>query len=106
MRAQIQEIVKRLQGAAEQLNGFDNLMHETLHGIANDLEAAIRPQWVPVAERLPIGSGLVFCMFSGSVQVLSYRPLQKEFVNCCGQVYVGVTHWHEIDYPEPPEVTT
>lgn len=101
MREQIQQIVKRIQEAADHIIGFDNLMHETLHSIADDLEAAIAPQWVPVAERLPDSSREVWVFADGDIfRAIHNHWAWVDVMNC--EIEQSPTHWHEIDYPEPP----
>lgn len=105
MREQIQQIINRLQEAAQKLNQSNNLMHETLHGIADDLESAIRPQWVPVWERLPETTRSVFVIGQNEDGYSIGYYLGGYGWGGCDIYDENVTHWHEIDYPEPPEAT-
>lgn len=111
MRDKIQQIIGRLQEAAQQLCIPNGLMHETLHSIADDLEAAIAPQWVPVGERLPECGQRVFVinkLDDGEEEMMlassyTYDDGKQWFMDVqTGMPFEGVTHWHEIDYPEPP----
>lgn len=101
MRNQIQQLITRLQEAADQLRTSDNLMSETLHGIADGLESAIQPQWVPVGERLPNNRRFVFAESDDGVSVYYHSAISGWCFN--GSAFYGnVVRWHEIDYPQPP----
>lgn len=101
MRNQIQQLITRLQEAADQLRTSDNLMSETLHGIADGLESAIQPQWVPVGERLPDNKRLVFAKTDAGMRIL-YHSAISGWCESRFAFFGDVTHWHEIDYPDPP----
>lgn len=105
MRERLKQLVDQINESADQLMQSNNLMSETLHGIADELEAAIQPQWVPVGERLPDGFGDVWLMINGEAY-LGCHAGNDVWVIADGRVVQNVTHWHEIEYPEPPEVKT
>lgn len=104
MRVEIQAQIERLMNLAvtfERVYG-DGTDVARFRDIADNLEAAIRPQWVPVAERLPDSSRDVFVLFADkSTMTAVYSGVWKDGGGWC---LIGtVTHWHEIEYPEPPE---
>lgn len=108
MREQIQEAIKHLGNVAEELHDYgETSVARSVEGIVDDLEAAIRPQWVPVAERLPEHNRVVFVICKDSECRIAYHAGAGNWKDDGGWiVHVTVTHWHEIDYPEPPQVTS
>lgn len=105
---QILQIINRIQEAANQIRTSNNLMHETLHGIADDLEAAIRPQWVPVNTPPYHSRNLLVCYrYPDGKQdqdAAKYVAGLDMWFFAAAPDGAVVTHWHEIEYPEPPEV--
>lgn len=69
--------------------------------IADDIEAAIRPQWVSVSERLPDTPREVWVLADGDIFRAVYCLEWTDVMNF--PIDKTPTHWHEIEYPEPPE---
>ena len=104
MREQIQAQIERLRNIASSFQQVYGWGADTARftNIAAQLEFAIRPQWVPVYDRLPDEFYDVFA-WDGDRLRLAYR-CDGRWVRNDGFILRDVTHWHEIDYPQPPEV--
>jgi hypothetical protein len=68
---------------------------------ARELVDAMKPQWVPVSERLPDEYLEVFTFCNNETHVGFMQD--GRWVRADGFIMRNVTHWHEIDEPQPPE---
>lgn len=71
---------------------------------ARELADAMKPQWVPVSERLPEKFQDVIACKGGVSVFVGWCTGDGFWVRTDGAIVRGVTHWHAIDYPQPPEV--
>lgn len=71
-------------------------------------------QWIPVSERLPDNGDTVWCFDADGVGLCEYNGPHSGFqtygASCDieglhSDTLLGVTHWMELQSPEPPEVT-
>lgn len=104
MREAMRYIAAQLKSGAIDLDGYGMKSFGTqLRILAGQLEAAIRPQWVPVSERLPEHDLWDVITWGGNEMHVAFRQ-DGRWVRSDGFVLRDVTHWHAIDYPQPPEV--
>lgn len=102
MRERLKTLILNIRSYAEfRRNAKQPAFSKQLEQIADDLEAAIAPQWVPVGERLPNNRRFVFAESDDGVSVYYHSAISGWCFN--GSAFYGnVVRWHEIDYPEPP----
>lgn len=101
MRPQIQQIIGELNQTREQSQ--NDTVKAICCCLVMKLESAIRPQWVPVADRLPDTPRSVFVIDQNEDGYSIGYYLGGYGWGGCDIYDENVTHWHEIDYPEPPE---
>lgn len=64
-----------------------------------------RAQWVPVGELWPDHWRMVWVVRRGSVRLAHCCRIRCSFFGVdTGDYMDGISHWSEIEYPEPPEV--
>lgn len=105
MREQIRqqiEILKRVSAGIPR----DPIAQAAVDHVIANLQAAIAPQWVPVAERLPEDMRDVYVWsaeFGINTAWLSIAN-KRWMIGDDAAGDMNITHWHEIEYPEPPKV--
>lgn len=102
MRERLKTLILNIRSYAEfRRNAKQPAFSKQLEQIADELEAAIQPQWVPVGERLPDNKRLVFAKTDAGMRIL-YHSAISGWCESRFAFFGDVTHWHEIDYPDPP----
>ena len=104
MREKLQKMISELRLIADASDkGGHEVSTDCLRTFAEELEAVIKPQWIPVSNDKPKGMGDVW-VFNGDVQIGWWSNGSKCFKDAFGDKIGDVTHWMPIDIPEPPEV--
>ena len=62
-------------------------------------------EWIPVGDDKPKGMS-DWWVFNGEVQIAWWSRAFKVWKDADGDVVRNVTHYREIEVPEPPEVGT
>lgn len=104
MKEELQKLIREWRDEPRTLQRSETALESWAFGFAaRELEAAIRPQWVPVTKRLPEHDLWDVITWGGNEMHVAFRQ-DGRWVRSDGFVLRDVTHWHAIDYPEPPKV--
>ncbi len=96
---QVRELIERLEVRANNVASYSEGC--AYHVVSQELKAAIAPDWKPASEPLDNEREVIVLLRDGST-VIDYK------INGLRWSWVSdrdATHWHEIEVPEPPEVT-
>ncbi len=105
MRDQIQKLIDEELHFINAIPDCDDFVDEKScrELFVRKVEAAIRPLWVSVSERLPDDGLECFVAVSDKTRIGYWCRTRGIWLSVdTGDLLTNVTHWHEIDYPQPP----
>jgi hypothetical protein len=102
----LKELIERWRERANEYNAIDVALPRVARAYKNaamELEAASKPHWIPVGQQYPTKMIFVW-VFNGEVKSGSWCCWQRKFIDAGFDEIDNVTHWVEIEAPDPPEV--
>jgi hypothetical protein len=107
MREQIRKLIDEELQFIDAIPDCDDFVDEksARKYFVRKVESAIRPQWVPVSERLPDDGLECFVAIGDKTRIGYWCRTRGIWLSVdTGDLLTNVTHWHAIDYPQPPLV--
>jgi hypothetical protein len=103
VRELIVEIERQIELSRSCCDSVEDFLADKLESVATSLKAAIAPDW-RLASEPPDSPRQVWLLWDGESVIGWYSKLLKAYKACDDEQLLGVTHWHEIEVHEPPEV--